>query len=131
MAGVEHSMHEAEEYRQRLDSVLIELNDLADEAERKAEGVEYNAGRIEEINGRLNVIYDLLFKYKVESVAELTVEREQLRTKLDRMEGGNEEIERMEKQLKEVTGQLKGLAAEIHRVRAMQYTFQATESGIF
>ncbi len=118
LAGVEHSMHEAEEYRQRLDSVLIELNDLADEAERKAEGVEYNAGRIEEINGRLNVIYDLLFKYKVESVVELTVECEQLRTKLDRMEGGNEEIERMEKQLKEVTGQLKGLAAEIHRVRA-------------
>ncbi len=30
------------------------------------------SGRIEEINGRLNVIYDLLFKYKVESVAELT-----------------------------------------------------------
>ena len=62
VASLEQTLREAGEYRQRLDSVIIELNDLADEAERKAESVEYNAGRIEAINQRLNIIYDLLFK---------------------------------------------------------------------
>ena len=117
LSGVEHSLHEAEEYRQRLDSVLIELNDLADEAERRAERVEYNASRIEEINGRLNVIYDLLFKYKAESVAELIALRERLAKQLGGIDGGSEEIERLEKQVEQVTEQMKSLAAEMHRIR--------------
>ena len=85
--------NKAGEYRERLDSVIIELNDLADEAERRAESVEYNAGRIEKINQRLNTIYDLLFKYKAESVEELVTLREQIREKLKKVEGGSEEIE--------------------------------------
>lgn len=117
LSGIEHSMPAAEEYRKRLDSVLIELGDLADEAERKAESVEYNAGRIEEINGRLNVIYDLLFKYKVESVAELMMLHDQFAEKLSRLEGGSEEIERMEKQVERVREEMRGLATEIHQVR--------------
>lgn len=44
ISALENAFKEAGEYRERLDSVIIELNDLADEAERRAESVEYNAG---------------------------------------------------------------------------------------
>lgn len=116
--GIENSLREAGEYRQRLDSVIIELNDLADEAERREESVEYNSGRIEAINLRLNVIYDLLYKYKTESVDELIALRDSLRDKLKRVEGGTEEITELEKKLEKTTVQMKKLAGDIHQVRA-------------
>ncbi len=98
ISALENAFKEAGEYRERLDSVIIELNDLADEAERRAESVEYNAGRIEKINQRLNTIYDLLFKYKAESVEELvTLRGNKSGKKLKKVEGGSEEIERQEK----------------------------------
>lgn len=117
MSGIEDSLKEAREYYQRLDSVIIELNDLADETERKAEGIEYNPGRIEEIDQRLNVIYDLLFKYKAESVTELMDLRDELKKKLQQMEGGTEEIEKLEKKLQQAEQELKGLSDRIHDVR--------------
>ena len=40
ISALENAFKEAGEYRERLDSVIIELNDLADEAERRAESVE-------------------------------------------------------------------------------------------
>ena len=53
------------------------------------------------LNKWLNTIYDLLFKYKAESVEELVTLREQIREKLKKVEGGSEEIERQEKKLQE------------------------------
>ncbi len=117
ISALENAFKEAGEYRERLDSVIIELNDLADEAERRAESVEYNAGRIEKINQRLNTIYDLLFKYKAESVEELVTLREQIREKLKKVEGGAEEIERQEKKLQETEKRMLQLAGKIHEMR--------------
>ena len=117
ISALENAFKEAGEYRERLDSVIIELNDLADEAERRAESVEYNAGRIEKINQRLNTIYDLLFKYKAESVEELVTLREQIREKLKKVEGGSEEIERQEKKLQETEKRMLQLAGKIHEMR--------------
>lgn len=117
LGGVEGALREAGEYRERLESVIIELNDLADEAGRKAEGVEYNAGRIEEINLRLNVIYDLLYKYKVESVVELIALYDSLEEQLKRIEGGSEGIVLLEKKLQQTEQEMRGLGKEIHDVR--------------
>ena len=97
LGGIEQSFPEAVEYGKRLDSVIIELNDMADEASRKAEGVEFNEGRIEAIHSRLNVIYDLLYKYKAESVAELIERRKRLEEQLKHIEGGSEAMEELEK----------------------------------
>ncbi len=118
LANIGNALEEAEEYRQRLDSVVIELNDLADEAERKAGSIEFNPGRIEEINLRLNVIYDLLYKYKAESVAELIGIRNGLKEKLERAEAGKEDMEVLEKKIRQAEKQLEKLAAEIHEMRA-------------
>lgn len=118
LTNIEGALREAGEYRQRLDSVIIELNDLADEAERKAEGIEFNPGRIEEINLRLNVIYDLMYKYKVESVAELIAFRNELKEKLGKLEGGSEEIAVLEQNIHKAEERLSILAAQIHEMRA-------------
>ena len=72
---------------------------------------------MEKINQRLNVIYDLLFKYKAESVEELVTLREEIREKLKKVEGGSEEIERQEKKLQETEKRMLQLAGKIHEMR--------------
>ncbi len=116
-ASLGSAFPESAEYVQRLDSVVIELNDLADEAERKAEDIEYNTGRIEAINQRLNVIYDLLFKYKVEAVAELLQLKQEFQKKLDSLSVSSEDIEAAGKELRETEQQMQKLAAKMHCLR--------------
>lgn len=115
--ALQNVVREAGEYDERLNSVIIELNDMADGAERKAESIEYNPGRIETINSRLSVIYDLMYKYKVETVAGLISVRDEIGAKLDGIEGGEEKIGEMEKKLKETEQQMNTLAKRIHDVR--------------
>lgn len=117
LVALEDVLKEAKEYGERLGSVIIELNDLADEAERKAEGVEYNAGRIEAVNARLSVIYDLMYKYKAESVAELIAVREEIKEKLKGIQGGTEDIEALEKELQAVEKQMGELSGRLHQER--------------
>ena len=117
LEGIEAFLPEAGEYRQRLDSVVIELNDLADEAERKAEGVEYDAKRIEMIHARLNVLYDLMYKYKVESVEELVALHDSIGEQLQHIEGAGEEIAALERRLQQMSVRLKGTADKIHEAR--------------
>lgn len=117
IAGMSEVVKEAGEFCGRLNSVIIELNDLADEAGRKAESLEYDPARIGQIDARLNVIYDLMYKYKVESVAELIAVREEIGGKLKGIQHGSEEIEELERRLQETERQLKVLAERIHRVR--------------
>lgn len=118
VAALEQVVKEAKEYEERINSVIIELNDIADEAERRAENVEYNAGRIEEINARLGVIYDLMFKYKVSSVKELMEIREDICKKLKGLQNNADEIEALEKQIRQVEGEMKERATRIHDTRA-------------
>lgn len=117
ISALKNALKEAGEYEERLDSVIIELNDIADEAARKAENVEYNAKRIETINVRLNVIYDLMYKYKAESVAELIGIQKETREKLDSIQSGTEEIEKLTGQLKAAEERLRKQAEEIRKVR--------------
>ncbi len=117
LSGIESSLREAGEYRERLDSVILELNDLADESDRKSEGINYDTGRIEEINLRLSTIYDLLYKYKLESVGELIAMRDDFSEKLKKVEGGTEEIELLEKRVEETASYMKKIATNIHQIR--------------
>lgn len=108
---------EAEEYEGRLHSVILELNDMADEAEKRAERVEYNPVRIETINNRLSVIYDLLYKYRVEKVMDLIILRDQIADKLKGIQGYSEEIESLAGKLKATEEKMSGFAQQLHQAR--------------
>lgn len=127
LEGIESALHEAKEYRERIESVILELNDLADEAERRGEGIEYDGGRIEMINQRLNVIYDLLYKYKAEDVSDLLELYSSLERQLNGIEGCGEEIVLLEKKLKQTEQQMKALAMKIHDSRQDAQTLLCDE----
>lgn len=60
-----------EEIKQRLSSSLIELKDISAELENTASGMNTNPQRLEEIENRLDAIYHLQQKHRVQTVGEL------------------------------------------------------------
>lgn len=83
----------AEELAGRLDSCYIELKDIADEIEGKADDVECNPKRLEIVNDRLNTIYSLQQKHHVSSIEELLEFQHEMEEKLYAIDNGDEKIE--------------------------------------
>ncbi|KAA9327343.1 DNA repair protein RecN [Adhaeribacter soli] len=71
-----------EELKKRLDSALIELNDIAAEVETAERRTEADPQRLEIIQDRLNVLYTLQRKHQVRTVAELLLLQEELEGKV-------------------------------------------------
>lgn len=56
---------------ERVQSVLIELDDVNSELQRLQDGVEANPDQLEQVNGKLQLLYDLLKKHNASDVLEL------------------------------------------------------------
>jgi len=80
---------------QRLESLYVDLKDVADEASSIGEKVEYDPDRIGSINERLDLIYSLQQKHHVKSVDELIVLRNALEAKILAVSSNEEEIQRL------------------------------------
>ncbi|WP_276803887.1 DNA repair protein RecN [Odoribacter laneus] len=116
-ASLRSVVKEATEYEDRLNSVILELGDLAEEAEKRAENTAFSPERIELINARLNVIYDLLFKYKVETVEELIQIKGQISAQLSGIQEYTDRIEQLEKKIEGIESHLQKAAAHLHAAR--------------
>ena len=108
---------EGESLNQRLESTYLELKDIAEEAERAAESVEYDPGRIEFLNDRLDLIYTLQQKHRVETVAELIAIRDSLDEKISDIDSFDLEIEKLEKQRDIAEAEVKTLAGQLSEQR--------------
>lgn len=117
MASLKGIVKEAEEYESRLESVLLELKDIAEEAERKAEATEYNPMRIDQLNQRLSTIYDLLLKYKAETVAGLLEIRLDIEHRLQGIEAYDRQIGQLESELQVLDKQLDDWSSRLHEGR--------------
>lgn len=117
IAALEDVVKEATDYDQRLHSVIIELEDIADEAERIAERVEYNPSRVDTINDRLGVMYDLLHKHKMERTEDLIALKDALREKLKGIQSFSARIEELEKQIAALEAEMEVAAQKIHAAR--------------
>lgn len=90
---------DADSYFERLDSSLIELQDLSQELDRSNELVEFDNVRIDFLNQRLDTIYSLQQKHRVDSVEELIQIREDLEEKVGKIESSDDLIEDLKEQL--------------------------------
>lgn len=61
----------SEELSGRMESTYIELKDIVQEISAQGEGIEFNPTRLDEVNDRLNLIYSLQQKHRVQTVGEL------------------------------------------------------------
>ena len=107
----------AENFRQRIESSLIEMRDIADETYRLAEAMEHNPDRLEEVKARLDTLYSLQQKHRVASVNELIVIRDELKFKIREINDYDMRIEQLQKAVAENHQQLKSLANAISERR--------------
>ncbi|MEY3248246.1 MAG: hypothetical protein RL742_289 [Bacteroidota bacterium] len=95
----------------RLDSALIELEEIAKDCERLADQIEYDPQRIQEIQERLNTLYKLQKKHNATTTAELLLLRDQLAQQLGGFSDLGEQIARLESEVAALESQLRQVAA--------------------
>lgn len=102
---------------ERLDAVLIELDELAKDCDRIAEQTEYDPQRIAEIEERLNVIYKLQKKHGVGTVTELLNIQENLEAQTAGYTNLDAEIAQLEQSIAKQETQLTHIAATLSERR--------------
>ncbi len=108
---------EAEQIFARLESVYIELKDIASESLALADKTENDPDKIEQINQRLDLIYTLEQKHRVSSVNELMQIHTDLNAKIEQIGSYDIEIEQIQKNIQEQKHKLNELAAEMGKRR--------------
>ena len=106
MMGLRAVFAPAGELADRLDSVYIELKDISQELADKEEEVEFNPARLDEVNARLNLIYSLQQKHRVDTVKALLSLQENYALQLSAITSSDEDIARLEAQVKELFTQV-------------------------
>jgi len=102
---------------ERVNSALIELDDVATEVERFQSELDVNPKRLEEVEGKLSAINNLMQKHIVQTIPELIEIREQLAQKVEATENVDKDILNKEKEIKAVAKQLDNEAAIITKKR--------------
>ena len=85
--------------KERLDSSLIELNDIAAEVETAERKTEADPQRLEVIQDRLNLLYTLQRKHSVRTVAELILIEQDLEGKVSGVHNLDAAIEKTKKEM--------------------------------
>ncbi len=101
---------EYEELSERISSVRIELDDIISELEDENENVEFNPNELDEINDRLQLIYNLQKKHNVNSIKELQETHEQLSEKVEAVANASEIISEKQNEIDDVAKKLDELA---------------------
>ena len=107
-----------EELSSRINSLIIEFNDIIEDAVRENDNIDYNADEIERIDDRLQILYNLKKKHTVATIEELIQIRVTLETKINETENVEQKIKDIEIKIKEVESKLNGIADTIHMKRA-------------
>ncbi|WP_053971897.1 DNA repair protein RecN [Mangrovimonas sp. ST2L15] len=102
---------------ERINSALIELDDVFSEIENLKDGVETDPNRLEFVNGRLQVINNLFTKHLVDSIPELLTIKQELGEKVSKTENLDEEISELENKILLKEKALNQAAKEIHENR--------------
>jgi DNA repair protein RecN (Recombination protein N) len=90
---------EFEKLKERLKSSLIEIKDIAAELENEEGSIEFGKDHLEKIQERLDKIYSLEKKHRVNSIEELLTLREELEQKVSAVLNLDEEIAQTKKNL--------------------------------
>ena len=98
LRSLTHIYPAAEEWHERMESLYIELKDIADEVADAEERITFDPERQAWVEARLDTIYTAQQKHRVSSVGELLEIEQRFRDTLDRIDESAECIAAMEKQ---------------------------------
>ena len=102
-----------ENYMSRLESVVIEVRDIASDISSLAEDVEYNPARLQQVTERLDSLFSLEQKHHVSSSEELITLAESIRSQLASFADSEENIQSLRQQIATDTEQATKLAEKL------------------
>ena len=102
---------------ERVTSVKIELDDIVSEIENANESIDFNPNEAEEINDRLQLLYNLQKKHYVHSVEALLQVYEEFSEKVLQVENAEEVIANKQQEINIVSEKLDTVAAIISEAR--------------
>jgi DNA repair protein RecN (Recombination protein N) len=121
----------AKEITERLESAYLDLKDLAQEIAVRQEKMEYEPERLQEITERLDAIYSLQQKHRLDSVEALIELRDNLAQQISEIDNSTDFLEKLEKERAESFAKVEKLAATLSATRtkaAKQFEKQLTET---
>ncbi|UJH67598.1 DNA repair protein RecN [Allomuricauda sp. SCSIO 65647] len=101
----------------RIQSVMIELDDLSSEMDILRGGVEVNPQRLQEVNTQLQMLYDLQKKHQAANIQELIAIREALSEKVGKVENLEAQITSAQKAVEDKEAVLHKLAVSLRENR--------------
>lgn len=105
----------------RIESTAIELNDIQYELDSIEQRINYDPQRLEEINDRLNLIYTLQNKHRVNSIEELLLLSDQIKKQLEVSDSLSETIGELEIEIGKLKQDIKNKAQEISKIRISNF----------
>lgn len=105
------------ELHDRIKSATIELKDIAEDVEYRGRGLAADAFRIQEVDDRLALLFGLQKKHLVSSVEYLIEKQNELIRLVGLVEGGNEELDSLEKSVRKQEKELTKKAKQLSKGR--------------
>ncbi len=116
--GISNVYQQAEEWSNRLNSCYIELKDISHDIEVAAEAVDFNPSRLTYVNERLNLIYNLQQKHRVNNIAELIELTEKYRSELDAITSFDDRITELNRKKEDLYERVIQMAAVLTEARS-------------
>lgn len=108
----------AHELAERVYATWVELKDVADEISEAGERIEYNPTKLEQVNTRLDKIYTLQQKHRVDSVEALIELTESFAKRLNEITSFDDRIAELEKRLEQELLAVKEQAGRLSQSRS-------------
>lgn len=105
------------ELHQRIESILIEAEDISSETQNQLESLDADPKALEEVNEKLQLIYSLQKKHHVSDVAGLLEVKENLEQQVSVKENAEKELNQAELQITEQEQKLSKIAKALYESR--------------
>ncbi|MDA9110781.1 DNA repair protein RecN [Bacteroidia bacterium] len=109
-----------ENLSERIDSVLIEVQDIAGEIDKSVQGIEVNPQRLAEVNDKMGQLFNLKSKHRVTTVAELITLRHELEDKMGVTQNLSGDIAILEQSIAKKEKDVFALAQKLSKKRMTQ-----------
>ena len=117
LRSIETVYPEVSELIQRIDSSYIDLKDVSREISSLLDDIDFNPAELDQVNNRLDRLYELQKKHHVETVEALIDKRDTLHQQLDAIENGDESLETLKVQKQKLEAQCRKEAEALTSLR--------------
>ena len=122
LSRLKHLLPDTESLHERIDTLKVELKDVAYDLRRKEDETLFDEGQLQALQERYDLLSRLMMKHRVKDFEALVSLRDKLKEKVNAFESIDETIVQTEKQLKGSKERLSSLAKALHDKRCQSAT---------